>query len=65
MKIRVMYHDGNTEMVRRQLLPHLIDTGKIQKFHRSDGWVTLGVDPVRERRRSVSHGKERRDDTGS
>ena len=31
MMIRVMYHDGKTEMVRQPLLRHLMKTANIQK----------------------------------
>ena len=47
MMVRVMYHDGMTEMVRSPVLQHLIETGKIFKFRRSNGWAVLGVDPIR------------------
>lgn len=60
MMIRVMYHDGKTEMVRRPLLRHLIATGKIQKFRRNDGWVTIGLDRIREGKRQPYSGDERR-----
>ena len=61
MMIRVMYHDGKTEMVRQPLLRHLISTGKIQKFRRDDGWVTLGVDLIREKKRQPYSGEDRRE----
>lgn len=61
MMIRVMYHDGKTEMVRQPLLRHLIATGKIQKFRRNDGWVTLGVDSIREKKRQPYSGEDRRE----
>lgn len=63
MMIRVMYHDGNTEMVRQPLLRHLISSGKIHKFRRSDGWATLGVDPVRENKKAPYRGEDRREGT--
>lgn len=61
MMIRVMYHDGKTEMVRQPLLRHLISTGKIQKFRRNEGWVTLGVDHIRESKRKPYDGDDRRE----
>ena len=61
MMIRVMYHDGKTEMVRQPLLRHLITTGKIQKFRRNDGWVTVGVDPIRHKKRQPYNGADRRE----
>ena len=61
MMIRVMYHDGKTEMVRQPLLRHLITTRKIQKFRRDDGWVTLGIDQIREKKRKPYSGADRRE----
>ncbi|HKJ05424.1 MAG TPA: hypothetical protein VJ974_07505 [Geopsychrobacteraceae bacterium] len=61
MMIRVMYHDGKTEMVRQPLLRHLIKTWDIQKFRRNDGWVLPGVDAIREHRRQPYDGKDRRE----
>ena len=60
MMIRVMYHDGWTEMVRPPVLQHLIETGKIYKFRRSDGWAVLGIDQVRAPKRRPYRGQERR-----
>jgi len=60
MMIRVMYHNGQTEMVRPPLLRHLISTGKIRKFRRADGWATLGVDKLRDNGTTLYEGKERR-----
>ncbi len=60
MMVRVVYHDGMTEMVRPPVLQHLIETGKIHKFRRSDGWAILGVDPVRAERQHGFRGNERR-----
>ena len=35
--------------------------GKVVKFERSDGWVTVGVDPLRERAEAgLYDGPERR-----
>jgi len=63
--VRVMYHDGLTEMVRPPVLQHLIETGKIHKFRRSDGWAILGVDPIRACMRQDFHGSERRRKTAT
>ncbi|PLX78142.1 MAG: hypothetical protein C0615_04085 [Desulfuromonas sp.] len=60
MMVRVMYHDGMTEMVRPPVLQHLIRTGKIHKFRRSDGWAILGVDPMRTKKEFDYRGQERR-----
>jgi hypothetical protein len=60
MMVRVMYHDGMTEMVRPPVLQHLIETGKILKFRRSDGWAIVGVDPIRAGMMHDFRGDERR-----
>ena len=60
MMIRVMYHDGLTEMVRPPVLQHLIETGKIYRFRRTDGWAEVGTDAIRVDRRESFPGKERR-----
>lgn len=60
MMVRVMYHDGMTEMVRPPVLQHLIETGKILKFRRSDGWAVLGADPIRVQLNHGFRGDERR-----
>lgn len=60
MMVRVMYHDGMTEMVRPPVLQHLIETDKIHKFRRSDGWAVLGVDPLRVDLQHGFQGKDRR-----
>jgi len=60
MMIRVRYPDGLTRMVRPPLLHQLIRTQKICEFRRADGWVKLGVDPIRHRRLMEYTGPERR-----
>lgn len=60
MMVRVMYHDGMTEMVRPPVLQHLIETRKIHKFKRADGWAVLGVDPIRLASKNGFRGEERR-----
>lgn len=60
MMIRVMYHDGLTEMVRPPVLQHLIETGKIYRFRRNDGWAEIGNDPIRMTDRESFRGRERR-----
>ena len=49
--IRVMYKDGKLGEIENYLLDDLICSNKIKKFQRSSGWVTIGVDPIREVRR--------------
>jgi hypothetical protein len=61
MLIRVRYPDGLTRIVRPALLHQLIMTQKISDFRRADGWVKLGVDPIRRRRVEDYAGPERRE----
>lgn len=46
--ITVKYKNGKTGKVETCKLNELICSNKIKQFLRSEGWVTLGVDPVRE-----------------
>ena len=48
MMIRVKYLGGATGMVRPPLLKRLIHTGKIIELRRSEGWVIVGQDSVKE-----------------
>lgn len=63
MVIRVMYKNNKYDMVKASRLDELIDSGKIAKFHRSDGWATIGFTRLRgtdgsyngpDRRRPIS-----------
>jgi hypothetical protein len=47
MLIKVMYKNNEYAMVKPFLLDDLIASGKITKFFRSTGWVTIGVEPIR------------------
>lgn len=47
MIIRVIYHNNKYDMVKDFILDTLIASNKITKFYRSDGWVTIGLDPIR------------------
>lgn len=60
MMIRVMYYDGLTEMVRPPVLQHLIQTKKIMRFRRTEGWTEIGTDPVRVDIQNSYSGQERR-----
>ncbi|UFS71399.1 hypothetical protein LPW11_04190 [Geomonas sp. RF6] len=48
MLIRVVYCDGETGLVRASEIEKLIKTDEISAFCRSDGWVRIGTDPIRE-----------------
>jgi len=45
--VHVLYNDNNYDYVSDYKLDDLIRSNKIAKFKRKDGWVTIGVDPVR------------------
>jgi hypothetical protein len=63
MLIEVMYQNNEYGMVKPFLLDKLIASGKIIKFLRSDGWVTIGVDRIRGARNGGCYkGPERRKD---
>jgi hypothetical protein len=47
MLIRVMYPGNIYDYVREFMLNSLIEAGKIVKFRRSDGWVSIVEGPVR------------------
>jgi hypothetical protein len=59
MLIRVMYFSDKYDMVKPFLLDELIASKRVKKFRRSDGWATIGIDPVRGRGGSY-RGNERR-----
>ena len=48
MFITVLYRDGKFGMVKDDQLDHLILSHQIKKFMRSEGWVTIGIDSIRE-----------------
>jgi hypothetical protein len=63
-RIDAILMDGTSCQVRPKALDVLLENGHIQKFRRSSGWVTVGVDPVRAKRRGdfspLYYGPERR-----
>jgi len=60
MFIKVMYQNNEIEMVEASRLDTLISSNKIKKFLRSEGWVTVGIDPIREEGKVNDNGAERR-----
>jgi len=48
MLIEVMYQDGKIGEIEAYELDVLIKSNKVKKFRRSDKWVTIGLDPIRE-----------------
>ncbi|MRR57543.1 MAG: hypothetical protein EG824_04940 [Deltaproteobacteria bacterium] len=56
-EIQVVFSDDSHGLVSEGKLDELITSGRIKAFLRSDGWVRIGIDPVREKR---YHGTERK-----
>lgn len=62
MKVMVCYDDDSYDIVEDYCLDYLIMTGNITGFCRSDKWVRVGIDPVRDENSAIETyvGKERR-----
>ena len=61
MLIRVMYDDGQFDMVKPQMLDILLGTNRVTSFKRDKGWAVIGRDTVRSNLRSQGYqGLERR-----
>jgi hypothetical protein len=56
-EIKVVFSDDSIGVVSEGKLDELITSGRIKAFLRSDGWVRIGIDPVREKR---YHGTDRK-----
>jgi hypothetical protein len=61
MLIRVIYTNGEFDMVKPQLLDYLLDSNKITKFKRSNGWAVVGKDAIRTGSSNGYWGEERRE----
>ena len=60
MLIQVLYDDNKYDYVKGFQLDRLLEVKKVQKFKRSSGWVTVGVDPTRWKKSLSYDGVERR-----
>jgi hypothetical protein len=61
MLVQVKWTNNTYDYVKDFMLDSLIEAGVVARFLRSSGWVTIGVDPVREKSSAESyHGTERR-----
>ena len=60
MKIPVMSHYDSVENVDARDLKHLIASGAVLAFRRSDRWVKVGSEPIRGDGGQVYDGPERR-----
>lgn len=62
--IEAIFLDGTSHHVLPRVLDVLLENNSITRFKRTDGWVTVGVDPVRAKRRNdlcpLYYGPERR-----
>ncbi|MBD1399568.1 GSU3473 family protein [Pelovirga terrestris] len=58
--VPIVYEDGMMDQVDPQSLQVLIEEEMIVKFQRGEGWVYVGVDPVRTKQRPDYPGPERR-----
>ena len=47
MLIQVIFTDSHYDYVKDFMLDNLIEARKVARFRRSNGWVTIGVDPTR------------------
>src|SRR5271169_3085666 len=47
MSVMVMYENDVLDTVEPSVVDELISSNKIKKLFRSEGWVTVGVDPIR------------------
>lgn len=59
-KIKVVYTNGVQDRISPALLNSLIDSRLIDQFERVDGWVRVGIDPVRGMGGVSYDGSERR-----
>ena len=45
--IEVFFQNNQFGMIKPLLLDKLISADRIKKFRRSEGWATIGIDPIR------------------
>lgn len=61
MLIQVAYTDNRYDYLKDFQLDRLLELRQVAGFRRSSGWVRVGVDPIRERKKEFSYyGPERR-----
>lgn len=59
-RINVVYSNGVSDRITPALLDTLIRTRRIEQFERSEGWVDIGIDPIRGMGGSGYDGSDRR-----
>jgi len=47
MLINIEYQNGEHDMISDFMLEPYIQSGKMRRFKRRDGWVNIGIDPTR------------------
>jgi hypothetical protein len=52
MLIRVMYDNGQFDMVKPQMLDTLLETNRVTSFKLDEGWAVVGRDALRNRHHS-------------
>lgn len=61
MLIRVVYEHGGFDMIKPNLLDHMLRKNRVRMFERAGGWAIVGKVPLREESRNQSYpGPERR-----
>jgi hypothetical protein len=60
MLIKVIYQTNEIDVVESSQLDTLISSNKIKKFLRFDGWVNVGIDPIRKENKLKDTVLERR-----
>jgi two-component sensor histidine kinase/PAS domain-containing protein len=60
MSVKVIYKNDMPAEIEPSLLDELLSPNLIKKFLRSDGWVTVGIDPIRSLQATGYSGMERR-----
>ncbi len=50
MLIPVIYKDKRHDLVKNTRIDEFLNADKIAMFHRKNGWVRVGVDPVRTKK---------------
>lgn len=53
--IEAILEDGSHHYLEPSVLDVLLEKNQITKFRRSNGWVTVGVHPIRVRNRREAH----------
>ncbi len=46
-QVNVVYSNGMSDRITPALLDALIKSRRVNQFERSDGWVDIGIDPIR------------------